>query len=583
MKNKSLVISEMYWRLFPPQYLSLITTYFCNIINGFVVGNFLSNEAMAALGFVSPFTVLISFISAISASGSKIICGKLIGRNNLDKLKNVFTNSILIMLVLGVVLFGFVNLQTSTIASLLGANADTAGYVVQYLRGLSIGIIPMLLVPLLTAYLQITNENGITLIGAGILGVANLIFSLLSVNVFNSGIFGIGVSTSLAQLVSCLFLIIFILIKKKLLRFDVKLTNFSEISEIFILGSPSALANVFYSIRNIIYNSRVNLIAGTNGVSSLALLNTSAGIFDAFNIVHGAIVLMLACIFVGEKDKVQLKNLFRITSIYGIIMGMAKIVIIIIFGKQMLVLFGAKGEVLDMAYELYVYYSLSMPLNMITVEIISMHHSLERVNYANIIYFVNALVVPMICCFALDKIFGVYAIWISYALAELISIIILYAVPCIKRKKIVTSFDELIGFNSNFKLDNKMSLVVKNIDEVVLVSKQVEEFCKKNNVEPSKSMMCALCLEEMAGNVVEHGFTKGKRTNYSIEIFVACEKDELLLRIRDDAPSFDPHTKLATQNPDDPCKNMGIRLVNKIAKEMNYQSYFGMNVLTINL
>ena len=583
MKNKSLVISEMYWRLFPPQYLSLLTTYFCNIINGFVVGNFLNNEAMAALGFVSPFTILISFISSISASGSKIICGKLIGRNKLDKLKNVFTNSILIMIVFGVVLFGIINLQTSTIAGLLGASSDTIEYVVQYLRGISIGIIPMLMVPLLTAYLQLTNENGMSLIGAGILGVANLVFSLLSVNVFDAGIFGIGVSTSLTQLVAMLFFVIVILIRKKILKFNIKLADYNEISEIFKLGSPSALANVFYSIRNIIYNSRVSLIAGTNGVSALALLNTSCGIFDAFNIVQGAVVLMLACIFVGEKDKVQLKNLFRITTLYGVIIGMAKIVFIILLGKQMLMLYGAKGDVLNMAYELYIYYSLSMPLNMITVGIISMHHSLERIKYANVIYFINALLVPMVCCFALDKVFGIYAVWISYSLAEVVSIIILYVVPCVKRRKIVTSFDELVGFNSNFKLDNKMSIVVKNIDEVVLVSKQVEEFCKKNDIDSTRSMMCGLCLEEMAGNVVEHGFTKGKRTNYSIEIFVACEEDKLLLRIRDDAPSFDPHTKLAAYNPDDPCKNMGIRLVNKIAKEMNYQSYFGMNVLTINL
>ena len=46
---------------------------------------------------------------------------------------------------------------------------------------------------------------------------------------------------------------------------------------------------------------------------------------------------------------------------------------------------------------------------------------------------------------------------------------------------------------------------------------------------------------------------------------------------------YDPHSKLQMHEGDDPVRNVGIKLVSRIAKEMNYQTTYGMNVLNIRL
>ena len=98
----------------------------------------------------------------------------------------------------------------------------------------------------------------------------------------------------------------------------------------------------------------------------------------------------------------------------------------------------------------------------------------------------------------------------------------------------------------------------------------------------------ALCLEEMAGNIVSHGFTKAsekRQKNLVIDITVAVRAGEVTAGIRDNAPQFDPFKKLEMykENEADPCKNMGIRMVSRIAKEMKYQSTLGMNVLSVKI
>ena len=46
------------------------------------------------------------------------------------------------------------------------------------------------------------------------------------------------------------------------------------------------------------------------------------------------------------------------------------------------------------------------------------------------------------------------------------------------------------------------------------------------------AMYAALSIEEMAGNIVEHGFTDNK--NHSIDVRVVYTGEELILRIKDD-------------------------------------------------
>ena len=62
-----------------------------------------------------------------------------------------------------------------------------------------------------------------------------------------------------------------------------------------------------------------------------------------------------------------------------------------------------------------------------------------------------------------------------------------------------------------------------------------------------------------------------------------CQPSPTAARLRDNCVPFDPHTKLEMYTGDDPLKNIGIKMVSKIAKEMNYQTTFGMNVLMIRL
>ena len=64
-------------------------------------------------------------------------------------------------------------------------------------------------------------------------------------------------------------------------------------------------------------------------------------------------------------------------------------------------------------------------------------------------------------------------------------------------------------------------------------------------------------MEEMAGSAAEHGFTN--------------------------CTAFDPLERLKKMNEADELSNIGIRIVDSISKDVQYQNLLGMNVLTIRI
>lgn len=87
----------------------------------------------------------------------------------------------------------------------------------------------------------------------------------------------------------------------------------------------------------------------------------------------------------------------------------------------------------------------------------------------------------------------------------------------------------------------------------------------------------------LAGSLFDlTGFLTEDPGENSVDIRVVHGREGLILRIRDDCVPFDPATRKDMLNPEDPCKNIGIRMVYRMAKDIRYQNILGLNVLTIN-
>lgn len=130
--------------------------------------------------------------------------------------------------------------------------------------------------------------------------------------------------------------------------------------------------------------------------------------------------------------------------------------------------------------------------------------------------------------------------------------------------------------------DQRIDITVRIIAEVVEISGRVIDFCRSRGVDERRSFYAGLCMEEMAANIVEHGFTKDKKS-HSVDIRVIATGEKLILRLRDECAEFDPTQRAKAMETDAYGKNIGIKLVYRIADTVDYQNLLGLNVLTISV
>ena len=130
--------------------------------------------------------------------------------------------------------------------------------------------------------------------------------------------------------------------------------------------------------------------------------------------------------------------------------------------------------------------------------------------------------------------------------------------------------------------DERIDVSIKSIDDVVEVSDRVEEFCRSRGISKRSSYMAALAMEEMAVNIVEHGFTKDSK-EHTIDVRVTHKEGKVILRIKDDCIPFSPAEQQKLAEKEDITSNIGIRMVFRTASDIQYQNILGLNVLTIRI
>lgn len=130
---------------------------------------------------------------------------------------------------------------------------------------------------------------------------------------------------------------------------------------------------------------------------------------------------------------------------------------------------------------------------------------------------------------------------------------------------------------------DEISAVIGDLNDVIEFSDRTLEFCEAKGHSPKLTFYTALSVEEMAKNVVEHGFTKDKKENF-LSARVVDKGDELIIRMRDDCPRFDSREKYEQIYADeDLSRMMGIRMIMTEAKEVKYTSMFRLNNLLIRI
>ena len=222
-----------------------------------------------------------------------------------------------------------------------------------------------------------------------------------------------------------------------------------------------------------------------------------------------------------------------------------------------------------------------MPFNIVVVVLSAIYLNEGKIILTNIMNLLTALLIPCSLCTVLPPFMGINGIYISYMLVEIVTIIIFYVYASLYNRKPVTSISQLLCLPENFDIVNKMTLSVNSIADTMNLCENVISFCREKGIDSRRADAAGLCIEEMATNVILHGFSKDRKKHHTIDVFVKVENNEVNIRLRDDCLPFDPLKRLSASENNE--SNLGLKLVRGIASDMQYQTTFGLNILNITI
>ena len=269
-----------------------------NTVDSIIVGNYIGSEALAAVGSSSSIiNLLIGFCIGASA-GAGVVISQFFGARDEKGLKKAVHTTVAISIAAGVILTVAGILLAPVILRAMGTPAEVFREAVIYLQVYFGGIVFSVIYNMSAGILNAVGNSKRSLVYLMIAALSNIILDILFVIVLKMGIVGAALATDISQLLSCIFIILYLVRSKEVYHLNIREIRFYDnlLSKIIRIGLPTGIQNIVISFSNVIVQSSVN------SFGAVAMAGFAAYIkIDGFNILPVLSFGMAAATFAGQN------------------------------------------------------------------------------------------------------------------------------------------------------------------------------------------------------------------------------------------------------------------------------------------
>ncbi|MDD5945767.1 MAG: MATE family efflux transporter [Clostridia bacterium] len=260
-------VDKLILQMAVPTIASMLITSIYNMADTYFVGR-IGTSATGAVGVIFPLMTVIQAVGFLFGHGSGNYISRQLGAQKIKECREMASTGFFWSLAGGFLIFILGMIFKNSLAVMLGATDTILPYAEAYLHYILFGA------PIMTAAFTLNNQlrfQGNAFYGMiGIMtgGILNIILDPIFIFVFDLGVAGAAIATSLSQLVGLIILIIFT--NKKSIPLTVKniRINGYYIKEIFRGGLPSLFRQGCSSISFVLLNHA----AGVYGDAAIAAM-----------------------------------------------------------------------------------------------------------------------------------------------------------------------------------------------------------------------------------------------------------------------------------------------------------------------
>lgn len=233
---------------------------FYNMVDTWVVGRFVSNDAYAAVGTIGPvINMLIGFFMGLS-SGAGVVISQNYGAKRYDEVQKTVHTAITMTLILGV-LFACIGLaMTPFLLQMMNTPISVLPESTAYLSIYFSCILGLMIYNMGSGILRAVGDSQRPFYYLVVSALLNVVLDLVLVIRFNMGVRGVAWATVISQGVSAVLVMITLLRTEACVHLSVKdlRVHWDILKKIFRVGFPAALQMAITAFSNIFVQSYIN-------------------------------------------------------------------------------------------------------------------------------------------------------------------------------------------------------------------------------------------------------------------------------------------------------------------------------------
>lgn len=574
--SKIRIIRESYIRLLLVNIATLAALNLCGFVDSIIISKRLDTLALAAVGYFSPLSVVTGLPSVVIL-GTGLLCGNLIGSGQQEKVKALFTSASYAVTAFCVLFSVLTIVAREPLSTLLGAYDDSHRLLQEYIVGFVPGIVFSSLTAMLMSLASYNNEINRSYVAIGMMFFGNLVCDILFVPL---GIFGIGLASTISSFAAFAVMLPPYLKKTKTICFNFKVMDMGLVIQAAGRGLPALLFTAGLLIKNSLLNNTLSKYTGYEGIAVANLLTSVCGIAGTLSGGCTNAFANLASLYYGAEDREGLMDVFRFALRVGIIFTALLTAALMGFHRLLAgFFFPAGGRAGDMAQNMFLLGFLFLPINVVINLLMNAFKAQGRMRLVNIISFAEVSLIGLLVFITVPR-FGSDAAWLANTWSDLLALGVIFLSVLIRKKGWNLGTADWLKLPETFGAgrDEFVEYTVSALSDVSGVSQSVIDFCIRRGTDRKKAYYAGLCAEEITGNILEHGSFRAGHCH--INIRVVC-KNELTIRVQDDCRQFDPRERMNMYTPENPEKNIGLRMVARMATYVDYYNNAGINTLIL--
>lgn len=311
-----------------------------NMVDTIIVGKFVGNEALAAVGSCGTLTFLIlGFLLGLTA-GFTVITSQHFGAGNMKAMRQSVASAAVLSAIISVLITLISLLSMKSVLHLMNTPADIYEEAYGYIIVICGGIVAQVLYNLLSSILRALGNSKVPLYFLILAAMMNIVLDLVFIIIFHMEAAGAAYATVISQGISGVLCLIYIIKKVPQLhlrREDWKI-NWNMAGWQMKIGLPMALQYSITAVGTIMVQAALNML-GSLAVAGFAAASKIDQLVTQAYVAMGTTMATYCAQNTGARKYGRVRQGFRsatiIASIYAVITGL----LAMFGGKYLTVLF----------------------------------------------------------------------------------------------------------------------------------------------------------------------------------------------------------------------------------------------------